>query len=402
MKKTIKKIILLGLLVAVAIKGWNMYQEFMLFRNGDGTEYKGELVEDTRHYSSYEGNTINGSNLYIDEDGAVLVHYTSSVGRGGTWPADIIGNLATGEIYFENGQEISDDLFGIMYEDMIFYKNDFYGIQFSGGKNDESYRVVKGNFKNGGVSTFIDDECSKLMVADDVVYYQREGNLYRMGSENTEELLVEGVSGNYFLYGDTLYFFKNRRLHSLSLVDKTVTQLSEYSGSWAFMYNGRIYYDGYKYGFSWLMSVNPDGTNNKAHKIFEEDRAGIYDGKLYYVKNTSKTGEEIYCIDLSDEKLTEVKISVKESAKNCIYEFYGKNIEKRLLQFPESDTGGEVVFTNEISGFEVCDGYILFYLEGTVNQWTMNEAFLYNMNTKEVSLVNEVLGINIIYDYYLR
>ncbi len=403
MKKKVKTIILLVILAVAGIEGWNAYQDYQLFRNGDGTEYKGEFVEDTGFYSSYGGNTANGSNLYVNADGEILVHYSSAVGRGGTWPADAIGNLTTGELYVSGGQEMDDAMFGILYDDMCFYGSDFYGLRFTGGKDDENYSIVRGNLTDGTISTLVDDTVSNFMIANDVTYYQRGESLYRINPETSEEELVaEGANGNYFFHNDTLYFIKEYRLYAMSLIDKTTTQVSEHTCTWAFMHEGRIFYNGEGYGFSWLMSMNPDGTNNKAHMILETNKVGMCDGKLYYVKNTSESGEEIFCIDLNDEEMTETEIAVKESAANCIYQFYGENIEKRLRQFPESDAGSEFIPSDEIAGFEVCDGYIVFYLEGTVNSWMMNEAFLYNIETKEVSLVNEMLGLDIIYDYYLR
>ena len=397
-----KKIVWLVILVLIGAGGWKLYSDYQLFLNGDGTPYTQEIPEDNGVYSSYGGNTANGSSLYVNSKGEILMHFSTSVGRGGTWPVDGVGNLTTGKLHLMGGQEMDDNLFGILYEDMSFYGNAFYGLTFTGGKDDESYSITKGNLENGSITTFLDDAVSNFMIANDVPYYQREGNLYRMNLEGVEELVVEGANGNYFFHNETLYFVKGYKLHSMSLVDNKITQLSENRCTWAFMHDGRIFYDGDGYGLSWLMSMNPDGTNNKAHMILGTEKVGMCDGKLYYVKTTNESGEEIFCVDLNSEKMEEIKIPVKESAANKIYQFYGENIEKRLLQFPETDEGSVFVPTEQIHGFEVCDGYIIFYLEGTVNTWNMKEAFLYNIKTKEVSLVNEMLGLDIIYDYYLR
>ncbi len=403
-----KKIVWIVILVLIGAGGWKLYSDYQLFLNGDGTPYTQEIPEDNGVYSSYEGNVCNGSDLFVNENGETIAYFRSVINRGDEYGTDYIANLTTGKIYYcgkdANVIGTMNDRYKIKnsYENICIYEGAAYVTQFVGGKNDEEYQLQKVDLASGHTTVLHEGMAYSLMVADGVLYFKTPGDVfYSMDIQTLEKkLIAEDVGNNYCFYNGVLYFLKSGTLYGMNLASGETTQIGEYTCVWFFIHQGKIYYEGWGYGVRWFMSMNLDGTDNQAHMRLDVRPIGMHEGKIYYRKQVENV-TDIYYIDVNNAELIEQKLLVKENAAQCLKNYYALNIEKWLRQFPDLNEGSEVVWGN-IERVSIRDGYMLFQADASINQWNMSEAFLYNLETGEVKLVNEMLGLDIIYDYYLR
>lgn len=147
------------------------------------------------------------------------------------------------------------------------------------------------------------------------------------------------------------------------------------------MYEGRIYYEGIMPFSNILMSMNPDGTNHKMHKFIDLDynTTAFEDGKLYTYND-----KIISCMDITDEGSTEWEINVGEQVILKITSYYAEYIDASV---PIEE------ISIEASELTVSNGYAYFIPECVIGETSIQEAFIMDLETKEIYLLNEYFGV---------
>ena len=174
------------------------------------------------------------------------------------------------------------------------------------------------------------------------------------------------------------------KLYSMPLEGGEATKLTPFRTSCPVLMDGRIYYAGNVLGgIQVLMSMNPDGTDHKMHKFVDAGYYGtsaVSDGILYSYEDGVITS-----IDLTDGKFTESEINVGEQAASKLAAYYAEEIETTV--------GEENGFGIDGAPFTVANGYAFFETVYTFGETEFDEAFICDLETEEVYLLNEYFGI---------
>lgn len=379
-KKTKRKIpviriILLCLILYVAVR----------FVIGDGREY--DYVEDTAVHGTQEGNSIYEQNVLMGENGSLYVVYYSD-----RHTEVYKGNLEAKEHIKQNGLELYD---------MNVIGNTVYALE---GTSGDGFRVVSFNLDSPEKVTRIIEKAnsegkqamhlSNLLVVEDTCYFLCEGDDSLDNDDNVfisynlitgeEKIIDVPPIREYFIDNGTVYFIGDDdiKLYSMPLDGGEITCLSPFKTDDAFMYEGRIYYEGQLTMFTHvLMSMNPDGTNHKMHQLVDWDyyTTAFVDGKLY-----TYNGDSISCMDIDDGVSIAWEIDVREQVISKITSYYAEYIDTSIAKEE---------ITTRASVLRVSNGYAYFIPECVIGETSIREAFIMDLNTKEIYLLNEYLGV---------
>ena len=129
------------------------------------------------------------------------------------------------------------------------------------------------------------------------------------------------------------------------------------------------------------MTMNPDGTNHKMHQLVNWNYFTITlaDGKLYTYNR-----ETISCMNVADGVSTEWEMNIREQVIAKITSYYVESIDTSI--------SNEEIDINALE-LRVSNGYAYFLPECTIGETSIREAFIMDLETKEIYLLNEYLGI---------
>jgi hypothetical protein len=232
-----------------------------------------------------------------------------------------------------------------------------YYLDFLEGK----YNVVKTNLNGENKEILIEDvDVAKITVVDNWIYYFKDFNFYRAGTNGKErQILSKKVIENYEISGNWIYYsYVNNGKNVIAKMKtngENIEKIDDNSAKTFFIKNKNIYYicenynkDEHEYNYE-LYKMKTNGKHKE--KI-------VNLGSNVQLENVNFDGENIYYVKINDNDVLAI-YSIKINGKNekKIVEIQGQstliNIHKNWIYYTdEDDNGNSQMFRVKINGKE--------------------------------------------------
>ena len=150
---------------------------------------------------------------------------------------------------------------------------------------EETEDVIKKVSSDGGTaSVVLDDVVSKMTITDGIIYFVKEGNLYKMDTEALkQELIFEGDIASICYYDEFLYFadHASSTLIKLNTANGGTEIIYTKDVSYVVCYKDRVYFcEGLDSGK--IVSIDLYGGRKTVVSQYESAYLNIKNERIYY------------------------------------------------------------------------------------------------------------------------